>query len=303
MQEPDLLALFLADLRLRRLSEGSIESMTGRVRVYLRWCSARALDPLSPSREDLLAYLEHSQSLGHSSSTLKKDFSSLASFYELLEEQNKSNSASHVKNIQKKYMRQYKPDAEERQIISIEQAAQMVASTIDTRDRAILLLLLKTGIRRGELVSLDLADISLEGLSITLKPIAKRSNRIVFFDVEAKEALERWLRARARRAGDEPALFLGESGKRLQKKGVRNAVVKAAERVGLHTQGAPLEERFGPHCCRHFFTTHLLRAGCPREHVQFLRGDAIKEAVDIYYHISPDDVRRSYLAHVPQLGV
>ena len=139
----------------------------------------------------------------------------------------------------------------------------MVASTIDTRDRAILLLLLKTGIRRGELVSLDLADVSLERLSITLKPTAKRSNRIVFFDQEAKDALERWLRARARRAGDEPALFLGESGKRLGKRGVRNAVVRAAERVGLHTSGAPLDARFGPHCCRHWNVTHLLRAGMP----------------------------------------
>jgi hypothetical protein len=40
-----------------------------------------------------------------------------------------------------------------------------------------------------------------------------------------------------------------------------------------------------------------------REYVQWLRGDAIKEAVDIYYHIDPEDVRRSYLAHIPQLGV
>lgn len=180
--------------------------MGGRIRVYLRWCEGRDLNPLTAGREDLLAYLEYSQSLGHSTSTLKKDFSSLVSFYELLGEQEKSGSANQVKSVQKKYMRSYKPDAEERQIISIEQAAQMVAATIDTRDKAILLLLLKTGIRRGELVSLDLADVFLDQMQITLKPTAKRSNRIVFFDQEAKDALERWLRARARRAGDEPAL-------------------------------------------------------------------------------------------------
>ena len=107
--------------------------------LYLRWCDARVLDPLAAGREDFLGYLEYSQGLGHSSSTLKKDFSALASFYELLEEQGKSSSAGQVKAVQKKYMRSYKPDAEERQIISIEQAAQMVASTIDTRDKAILL--------------------------------------------------------------------------------------------------------------------------------------------------------------------
>lgn len=107
--------------------------------LYLRWCDARVLDPLAAGREDFLGYLEYSQNLGHSSSTLRKDFGALSSFYELLGEQGKSNSASDIVAIRKKYLRQYKPDAEERQIISIEQAAQMVASTIDTRDKALLL--------------------------------------------------------------------------------------------------------------------------------------------------------------------
>lgn len=304
----NLLSSFLADQRLRRMSAGTIESNEVRIRTFLRWCDARALDPCAPSREDLLAYLRHLQDLRHRASTLRKDFSALSSFYELLEEQGKSNSAGHVRSIQKKYLRGYKPDAQERQIISIEQASAMVAASIDTRDRSILLLLLKTGIRRGELASLDVSDVSLEGLSITLKHTAKRSNRIVFFDEEARESLERWIRTRARRTtgtsiSGETALFLAESGKRLGARGVRNAVVRAAERVGLHSRGAPLDERFGPHCCRHFWTTQLLRSGMAREQVQWLRGDAIREAVDIYYHIDPDDVRRSYLAHVPRLGV
>ncbi len=40
-----------------------------------------------------------------------------------------------------------------------------------------------------------------------------------------------------------------------------------------------------------------------REYVQWLRGDAIREAVDIYFHVDPVDVRRSYLASIPQLGI
>jgi hypothetical protein len=40
-----------------------------------------------------------------------------------------------------------------------------------------------------------------------------------------------------------------------------------------------------------------------REYVQWLRGDALREAIDIYNHIAPEDVGKSYLAHIPQLGV
>lgn len=79
--------------------------------------------------------------------------------------------------------------------------------------------------------------------------------------------------------------------------------MRAAKRVGLHTPGAPLEKRFGPNCCRHWFTTHLLRAGMSREYVQWLRGDHDGAAYMIYFHIDPEDVRKSYMAHIPQLGV
>lgn len=48
---------------------------------------------------------------------------------------------------------------------------------------------------------------------------------------------------------------------------------------------------------------HLLRAGMSREFVKWLQGDVMREAIDIYNHIDAEDVRKSYLAHVPQLGV
>jgi site-specific recombinase XerD len=59
-----------------------------------------------------------------------------------------------------------------------------------------------------------------------------------------------------------------------------------------------------PHACRHF-TVHLLRADMKAEYVQWLRGDSIKRAVDIYFHVDPMDVRKQYLAHthILQLGV
>jgi integrase/recombinase XerD len=46
-----------------------------------------------------------------------------------------------------------------------------------------------------------------------------------------------------------------------------------------------------------------MRAGMPREFIQELRGDVRREAIDIYYHVDMEELRRSYLAHIPQLGV
>ena len=176
---------------------------------------------------------------------------------------------------------------------------------MDTRDRAIVLLLLKTGIRCNELTSLDLENVDLKELTLRLKPTAKRSNRVVYFDNEAANALYRWVAVRqTRNRKNCPALFLTNKGTRLEEQGVRGLVTRVAEIVELHDPSSPrMEDRFTPHSCRHWFTTHLIRSGMSRDFVKELRGDIRHEAIDIYNHIDKKELRESYLAHIPQLGV
>jgi integrase/recombinase XerD len=208
--------------------------------------------------------------------------------------------------FRKYYLRRYKNDndSEIRKLISVEDASRLVNSILDSRDKGILVLLLKTGMRVGELTSLDIEDIDLAKGEVTLKFKKKRTNRILFLDNEATAILQRWLAARKNRKGaDSKALFLSKTGTRITKRTIENAIEKHAERVGLHTPGARLEERFTPHCCRHWFVTHLLRAGMSRDFVKELRGDTRGEAIDIYNHIDKKELKESYLAHIPQLGI
>jgi integrase/recombinase XerD len=134
---------------------------------------------------------------------------------------------------------------------------------------------------------------------------AKRSNRTVFFDGEAAFVLRQWLRVReGLNKKQTQALFLNKERDRLQRRGVSDAVYKAASRVGLHKpESKRPEDHFSPHCCRHFFTTHLRRAGMRREFIQELRGDSRREAKDIYDHIDLKELKEAYLACIPQLGI
>lgn len=128
---------------------------------------------------------------------------------------------------------------------------------------------------------------------------------MVFFDDEAAEYLRRYLKVRAFRLKDPEnrQLWLGNKGS-LKKGGLDNLLRKAAIRAGLHDSESPdMEKHFSAHCCRHWAVTNLLRAGMKREYVKWIRGDATQEAIDIYYHIDPEDVRREYLRCIPRVDV
>ncbi|MGD0954663.1 MAG: site-specific integrase [Methanotrichaceae archaeon] len=101
-----------------------------------------------------------------------------------------------------------------------------------------------------------------------------------------------------------PALFLSSWENRLSGNDVYRAVTNAAERIGLHNPKSDrTEDHFGPHCCRHWFTTHLRLKGMRREFIQELMGDSRKEAIDIYDHIYLKELKEAYLAAIPQLGI
>jgi integrase/recombinase XerD len=151
---------------------------------------------------------------------------------------------------------------------------------------------------------MEIGDINWKNQSITLKPKKKRSNRVVYFDDETAFVLRRWLEVRKGRNPKSDALWIAAWGAKVDSGSLVYSIKKAALQCGLHdSKSMRMEDHFSAHACRHWFTTHLRRAGMPREFIQELRGDVRREAIDIYDHIDKEWLRKSYLAHIPQLGV
>jgi len=298
---------FKADCRIRGMAEGSIPRYLSVIKIFKEFLEEQEVDLLDVDRDVLRDFLEHLRIEREAShKTVANYFTVLSSLYEYLayEDYVKQNP---VLPVRKRYLKRYKEtdEGQMRKLISLEEMAKLINTTMDIRDKAIITLLAKTGIRRNELISLDVEDIDWVEQRIRLKPAHKRTNRIVFIDDEAALILHRWVRAReARKLKNSSALFLNSEGDRLNRNGIYVVVTKAAERIGLHDSNSDrLEDHFSPHCCRHWFTTHLRRAGMPREFIQELRGDVRREAIDIYDHIDKKELRESYLAHIPQLGI
>jgi len=305
-----LLAMFVEDCHIRGLTAETIRRYRSVTGSFLRFIEQGNVKAVNVDKHVLQDYIRVRRSDGIDQKTLENGLSAVSSFFGFLafEDYVEKNP---VPEVRKRYLNPYKKEMHDdldspRKLISVAEMSMLINSILDSRDKAIVTMLAKTGLRRGELISLNVTDIDWAGQSITLQRnrFRKRSNRCVFFDDETARVLRRWLVQRETMHPTVPAFFVGEKGDRLERHGVYRTVVKAAESVGLHDpKSSDPEDHFSPHNCRHWFSSHLLKAGMNRAYVQILRGDARGDPIDIYHHVDLSDVRKEYLAFIPQLAI
>ena len=159
----------------------------------------------------------------------------------------------------------------------------------DLRDRAILEFLYATGLRVGELVSLDLHDIDLSAGVVRVLGKGKKE-RMVPFGGKARDAVRAWLKVssdRRDRAADPEALFLNLRGGRLTDRSVRRI-------LNSRILDAAMMLKVSPHALRHSFATHLLGAGADLRAIQELLGHESLSTTQRYTHVTPDSLMRVY---------
>lgn len=305
----ELLDEYLIDAELQGLSEKTLKTYRSNLQTFSEWLDGDLREVDRNELKGFLYYLRNERqglhgSIGLSNSAVNTYFAALNSLFQFLTYEHYVEN-NPVPAFRQRYVESSRTgQGSKRQLISVEEMATLVHATLDVRDRAIIVLFAKTGIRRNELIQIDLEDLDWELQSVQLKDTPKRTNTLVFFDGECSRILQRWLRARNDQETNSNALFTNQYGDRLKRNGVFQAVARNAEAVGLHDPNATeIEKRFTPHCCRHWFTTHLRRSGMKREFIQELRGDTRSDTIDIYDHIDRKELREAYLAHIPTLGI
>jgi len=144
------------------------------------------------------------------------------------------------------------------------------------RDAAIIAILYGTGLRRSELVRLDIVDFDSASGVLRIRGKGKQA-RSAYVVEETRDILDRWLRLRGISPGP---MFLPvtKSGrfrlKRLTCEGVAHVLAKRA--------GTARVERFSSHDLRRSFVTHLLDAGADLAVVQKLAGHRQISTTAIY---------------------
>jgi site-specific recombinase XerD len=132
------------------------------------------------------------------------------------------------------------------------------------RDKALILVLLRTGMRICELLSTKIQNINLRERKILIFESAKNKiGRVVYLSEDARIALRKWLKIRNQKTD---YLFYGHRGQPLSYEAARSVFKKYSDKASLSAKGYTL------HCLRHTFASELLSAGMPLESLQYLMG-------------------------------
>jgi len=172
-------------------------------------------------------------------------------------------------------------------------------SVLGCRDRAILEVLYGSGIRVGELVSLNVDSINFEEGMLKVWGKGKKERILPVGSCALQAVADYFSKGRpfleANNSGNtkEDALFLNKFGKRLSSRSVRRMMEKYSRGIGQ-------DRGISPHVLRHSFASHLLGAGADLRAVQELLGHESISSTQIYTHITKDKLKRTYLNAHPR---
>lgn len=159
---------------------------------------------------------------------------------------------------------------------------------VGIRDRAILELMYSSGLRIGELCSLDIFDLDMADASLRVTGKGNKTRELPM-GRKAIAAVRAWLNTREDRATHKSgqALFLGARGNRITPR----AIQKQLADYGL-TQG--INSRVTPHMLRHSFASHILESSGDLRAVQELLGHANISTTQIYTHLDYQHLAKTY---------
>ena len=232
--------------------------------------SDRAVNPDSPSPDT-----------GVSASTRARKLSAIKSFYKYLTVRTKQLQENPVADLEYPKIRKSLP-----KYLTLEQAAKLLSSVSGVnqrRDYAILMLFLNCGIRRSELVGLNISDVYEDRIRVVGKG---NKERIVYFGSACHKAIESYMEERNKMVlTDNRALFGSRNSNRISVTAVHRLVEKALLKAGLDAT------QFSAHKLRHTAATMMLSGGVDVKTVQEVLGHENLNTTQIYTHIENTELK------------
>ena len=240
---------------------------------------------------DFLAYLANDRAIpasggmvetGVSATTRSRKLSAIKSFYKYLTVRTKLLEESPVADMEYPKLRRSLP-----KYLTLEQSEALLRAVQGQnakRDYAILLLFLSCGIRRSELVGLNLSDVYEDRIRVVGKG---NKERFVYFGTVCRKAIDEYMVERNKKKGlsDPRALFISRDSNRISVTAVHRLVKKHLLAAGLDA------DQLSAHKLRHTAATMMLSGGVDVKTLQEVLGHENLNTTQIYTHIENTELK------------
>jgi site-specific recombinase XerD len=258
-----------------------MKAYLGDLQQFIQWLQTRRVDfdiPYRIARIDIVELMNHLASRKTTSVTRKRKLAALRGFLTFLKDNQiiLGNPADTIAG----------PLREERDpaiLLTTEYKALLQVAGGNTRDLAMVMLFLQTGLRVSELVNLTLTDIDFTSHEITVRQGKGRKERVVPLVKQAEAALKAYLKVRdAQPEYDE--VFIARNGTSMDQRTVRYRIQKYYKEAGI-------KKKASVHTLRHTCSTHQIHHGLKINQLKEVLGHRRMETTYKYVHLDRTNLR------------
>jgi len=225
-------------------------------------------------------YLTQVQERGASSSTIHAHARGIRAFVRFL----------HAEKYIEKQIQITMPRVEVKpmRVLNDEELDKVLTACRRPRDKALILFMVDTGLRRSEVLFLNWSDIDISSGIVNVSKTKNKKPRSVFIGAKTRRALLKYRRTISH--GDDQPLFQSVSGRGFRSSGLRQVFRRISERAKI---------KFSAHDLRRTFATMSLRNGMNPLYVQSMLGHSSLEMTRRYIQLVKDDLMEAHAEHGP----
>jgi integrase/recombinase XerD len=254
---------YLLKLELKRYSDNTVRNYVSCFEAYINHYYKE--DPITLNEVDVRNYLQKLIQEGKSNSYVNLAVNSIKFYYEIVH-----GMPNRFYSIERPRKQKQLPE-----VLSKEEIVKIINSTNNIKHRCIVGLLYSSGLRRGELLNLNVTDIDSKRMVVKINNAKGNKDRISVLSPSLLKDLQNYYKEYR----PVKYLFEGKKGDKYSASSVLKIIATAADKAGMR-------KKVTPHMLRHSFATHLLENGTDIRHIQLLLGHSSTKTTEIYTHVA-----------------
>lgn len=269
-QKEEELDQFVRYMLSRRYSDNTVKTYAEAMRVFLRFHSKKPTESLCNS--DVLRFnTEYILAQGLSRSYQNQVVNAIRLFFRKVR-----NHSMEVEQLERPKNGSYLPV-----VLSISEVEKLFSVTENLKHRLMLMMIYSSGLRRGELLRMEIRDIDSDRMVIHVREAKGFKDRLVPLSRHLLDELREYYRLYR----PKKYLFEGQSGDQYSERSLQHVFTAAVQKAGI-------KKDCRLHTLRHSYATHLLESGVHLRYIQELLGHKSPKTTEIYTHVSSEGIRK-----------